>query len=152
MIPTFPRTVQDRISVPEDWPVQRVIYNFTALDDDQGYNGLLFYSIHEGNEDSKFNISATTGEFYLISALDREARSSYTFNIAVTDLGEPRKASNHIFTVDVTDVNDNAPQFAQASYDVSVSEASAEIEASKKASAISAAGVFHEHVRQMGGI
>ena len=122
MTPTFPRATRDRVTIPEDLALRGLVTKFSAVDDDQGYNGLLLYSIVEGNEDSKFNISATSGEMYVIAALDREQRSSYSFNIKVTDMGRPAKKANHIFAVDVSDVNDNAPQFTQASYDVTVSE------------------------------
>ncbi|KAB1280848.1 Protocadherin beta-6 [Camelus dromedarius] len=55
-------------------------------------------------------------------ALDRESRAEYNITITVTDMGTPRLKTEHNITVLVSDVNDNAPAFTQASYTLRVRE------------------------------
>ncbi|KAI2539344.1 protocadherin beta 9, partial [Homo sapiens] len=55
-------------------------------------------------------------------ALDRESKAEYNITITVTDLGTPRLKTEHSITLQVSDVNDNAPAFTQTSYTLFVRE------------------------------
>ncbi|KAM5298219.1 protocadherin beta-5-like [Ctenodactylus gundi] len=54
--------------------------------------------------------------------LDRETGAEYNITITVSDLGSPRLITQHNVSVQVSDVNDNAPTFTQASYTLFVRE------------------------------
>lgn len=54
--------------------------------------------------------------------LDRESQAEYNITISVSDLGTPRRHTQHNLTVRVADVNDNAPAFSQPAYTLRVRE------------------------------
>ena len=62
------------------------------------------------------------GVVTLIAALDYELSREYILTIEARDHGEPPLASTCMLRVNVTDYNDNAPQFTQARYEASVLE------------------------------
>ena len=52
-------------------------------------------------------------------SLDREKQTTYTFTVIATDQpqgSEEQKRSSALVTVEVSDINDNAPSFTQSSY------------------------------------
>ncbi|KAK2498180.1 hypothetical protein MC885_008413 [Smutsia gigantea] len=55
-------------------------------------------------------------------SLDREEIPEYNVTITATDKGKPPLSSSATITLHITDVNDNAPVFQQASYVVHVAE------------------------------
>lgn len=55
--------------------------------------------------------------------LDRESQSLYTLNVVATDKGSPPLHASRIISLRVTDVNDNAPTFAESEYKANVLEA-----------------------------
>lgn len=69
-------------------------------------------------------INASTGELRLVSSLDYEDSSSYTLEIHARDNDDTGNVKFAIFTVYVTvlDLNDNAPTFSKALYEVDVDE------------------------------
>ncbi|NXL73351.1 PCDBD protein, partial [Leptocoma aspasia] len=106
-----------------------------ARDLDIGSNTVQTYSIAPENE--YFSVSyrsRITGKKYLElileKPLDREEQAEMGFSlIAVdggspprTDAGSPPLTSTQTFTVDISDVNDNAPVFNQTSYTMYVRE------------------------------
>ena len=58
----------------------------------------------------------------LIRELDRETQSIYEVTIIVEDSGTPSLSSSVVFRVNVTDENDNAPEFNQTRYFGSIPE------------------------------
>lgn len=60
-----------------------------------------------------------TGEVKVVGPLDRETTPLYTLEISASD---STYTSRVTLTVTITDVNDEAPVFAQLSYSLSVSE------------------------------
>ncbi|XP_064340451.1 protocadherin beta-2 isoform X2 [Camelus dromedarius] len=76
-------------------------------------------------DDLPFILKPSVENFYTLvtnRALDRETRSEYNITITATDTGTPRLKTQHHITVLVSDVNDNAPAFTQASYTLRVRE------------------------------
>nr|XP_045365630.1 protocadherin beta-2 [Camelus bactrianus] len=95
---------------------------FSVRDQDAGENGRIVCSIQD---DLPFFLKPTFKNFYTLvseKALDREEKAEYNITITVTDMGTPRLKTQHNITVLVSDVNDNAPAFTQASYTLRVRE------------------------------
>lgn len=73
-----------------------------------------------------FSLSAASGQLSTLTSLDRDAGvSSYTVVLTAKDRGSPSKSVTTTLTIDIDDVNDNAPAFASPSYSVSLSETTA---------------------------
>ncbi|XP_075852259.1 protocadherin beta-16 [Microcebus murinus] len=107
--------------IPENSP-ETVVAVFSVSDPDSGNNGKTISSIQE---DLPFRLQPSVKNFYTLvtaRALDREARAEYNITITVTDLGTPRLKTQLNITVQVSDVNDNAPAFSQPSYTLFVPE------------------------------
>ncbi|XP_036060853.1 protocadherin beta-3-like [Onychomys torridus] len=107
--------------IPEN-SEETVVAVFSVADLDSGDNGKATCSIQN---DLPFTLKPSVENFYTIvseGALDRESRAEYNITITVTDLGSPRLTTQHTITVQVADVNDNAPTFTQTSYTLFVQE------------------------------
>ncbi|KAM7320182.1 hypothetical protein ACRRTK_020625 [Alexandromys fortis] len=107
--------------IPENSPETEVAL-FRIRDRDSGENGKTVCSIQDG---IPFVLEPSVENFYRLmteSGLDRESRAEYNITITVTDMGTPRLTTQHTITVQVSDVNDNAPAFAQSSYILFVQE------------------------------
>ncbi|XP_072812492.1 protocadherin beta-2-like [Vicugna pacos] len=107
--------------IPENLQ-ETIIAVFSVSDPDSGDNGRMVCSIQD---DLPFILKPSVENFYTLvtnRALDRETRSEYNITITVTDMGTPRLKTQHSITVLVSDVNDNAPAFTQASYTLRVRE------------------------------
>ena len=76
--------------------------NFTATDCDSGNNGLIQYTITDGNEEGHFVINNVTGHLIANVMLDREEISEYTLVITAADFGEPMLSSS----IEVTNISD----------------------------------------------
>uniref|UniRef100_A0A8C4XAQ6 Cadherin domain-containing protein n=1 Tax=Erpetoichthys calabaricus TaxID=27687 RepID=A0A8C4XAQ6_ERPCA len=109
-------------SVSEDVPIGTVIALFSVTDLDSGNNGRVNCHISSNNE---FELQQTMDNVYaLVTAelLDRERKSSFNITIVVKDEGTPPLANNKTICLNVLDVNDNAPSFSRASYEIPVPE------------------------------
>ncbi|KAL0607958.1 Protocadherin beta-6 [Plecturocebus cupreus] len=107
--------------IPENLP-EIIVAVFSVSDADSGHNQQVICSI-ENN--LPFLLRPSVENFYTMvteGALDRETRAEYNVTITVTDLGTPRLKTEHNITVQVSDVNDNAPAFTQTSYTLFVRE------------------------------
>ena len=113
---------RSHLNVSEDVAVDTILVKFTAKDKDQGYNGMVLYSIVSGNIGSIFNINMLTGDLYVVARLDRERTVDYTLNISAIDCGQERKAAFTSIKITVLDVNDNSPVFEKESYEVELLE------------------------------
>ncbi|XP_062942557.1 protocadherin beta-3 [Cynocephalus volans] len=101
---------------------ETVVAVFSVSDLDSGDNGKVMCSIQN---DLPFLLKPSVENFYTLmseGALDRESQAEYNITITVTDLGTPRLKTEHTITVQVSDVNDNAPAFTQSSYTLFVRE------------------------------
>ncbi|PNJ59305.1 LOW QUALITY PROTEIN: PCDHB6 isoform 2 [Pongo abelii] len=107
--------------IPENLP-EIIVAVFSVSDADSGHNQQVICSI-ENN--LPFLLRPSVENFYTLvteGALDRESRAKYNITITVTDLGIPRLKTQQSITVQVSDVNDNAPAFTQTSYTLFVRE------------------------------
>ncbi|CAI9730365.1 cadherin EGF LAG seven-pass G-type receptor 2 isoform X1 [Octopus vulgaris] len=112
-----------RISVSEDVPVGKTIFNVFALDQDVGENARITYSI---DPTDVFAVVANTGDVYTHKKLDREKQAGYTVSVTASDQGKPSKMDTTDLVITIEDVNDNKPEFQEIRYSGYVLE-SAEI-------------------------
>ncbi|KAM5299020.1 protocadherin beta-17-like isoform 1-T1 [Ctenodactylus gundi] len=107
--------------IPEN-SSETVVAIFGISDPDSGDNGKMICSIEDR---LPFFLKPTVENFYSLvtdGGLDRESKAEYNISIIVTDLGTPRLKTEHNINVRISDVNDNAPTFTQASYTLFVRE------------------------------
>ncbi|RCN26808.1 cadherin domain protein, partial [Ancylostoma caninum] len=97
-----------RIHVSEDTKVGTVLLKLTATDDDGGDNAKVGYRLAGGHGDH-VKVDEKTGELALARALDREANSVLRHAVIAFDHGAPSQISVVNLTIEVDDVNDNAP-------------------------------------------
>ena len=83
-----------------------------ATDDDTGLGGIVsFYSeeVVECSTDFPFEVNDTTGCIDVCATLDFENRMSYTFELRVSDLGDPQLNSTTNVTIYIGNINDHGP-------------------------------------------
>ncbi|XP_070270890.1 protocadherin alpha-11 isoform X2 [Myotis yumanensis] len=110
------------LPVPEATQPSTVIALISVSDRDSGANGQVICSLTPG---VPFKIMSTFKNYYslvLDSALDREKVSHYELVVTARDGGSPSLSATASVSVEVADVNDNAPLFAQPEYTVFVKE------------------------------
>ncbi|XP_036415720.1 cadherin EGF LAG seven-pass G-type receptor 2 [Colossoma macropomum] len=111
------------VQVPEDLAPNTEILQVTATDQDRGSNAVVHFSIMSGNTRGQFYIDAQTGKMDLVSQLDYEMNKEYTLRIRAQDGGRPPLSNiSGLVTVQVLDVNDNAPIFVSTPFQATVLE------------------------------
>ncbi|XP_058278437.1 protocadherin alpha-2-like isoform X4 [Hirundo rustica] len=106
------------VPVSEDASVGTVVAVLSVSDRDSGANGRVRCWVWPA---SPFGLEATfAGSYSLVlrEALDRERVSEYELEVRAEDGGAPALRASRGLRVPVSDVNDNAPAFAQAVYTV----------------------------------
>ena len=117
--PTFVQGPTE-ISIPENEPVDTVIAQYIATDSDTEPNAQITYSLSPSTG-LPFQLNSDNGALNITHNIDYEDASSRSFLVTVI-------ANNHPLTtsiqtqIDITDVNDNAPMFQEASYSFEVPE------------------------------
>nr|XP_044988007.1 protocadherin alpha-3 isoform X16 [Jaculus jaculus] len=119
-----PELVVKSLSLPvlENSALGTAIALISVSDRDSGENGQVtcFLTPHV-----PFRLVSTFKNYYslvLDSALDRETTPGYEVVVTARDGGAPALWATASVSVEVADVNDNAPAFAQAEYTVFVKE------------------------------
>ena len=105
------------------WPENAspgVILTVTAIDLDSSAN--ITYWFTGGNEEQAFAVDSKSGVIMPLRQFDRETVSSYTLNVSASDQGNPPCVNHTLVIITVGDENDNAPNFTQSVYTVSVQE------------------------------
>ncbi|XP_046907552.1 protocadherin alpha-2-like [Hypomesus transpacificus] len=108
--------------VKEDSEIGTVVALVTVSDKDAKQNGLTKCSLVGP---VPFKLKSNYKNYYSLvvdGSLDRESVSQYSVRITATDEGTPPLSSTSIFTVHVSDVNDNAPRFSEPLINVYVKE------------------------------
>ncbi|XP_071299885.1 protocadherin alpha-6-like [Agelaius tricolor] len=106
------------VPVAEDASLGTVVALLSVSDRDSGENGRVRCWVWPA---SPFGLEATfLGSYSLVlrEALDRERVSEYEVEVRAEDGGAPALRARRGLRVPVSDVNDNAPLFAQAVYTV----------------------------------
>uniref|UniRef100_A0A8D1TD68 Cadherin domain-containing protein n=1 Tax=Sus scrofa TaxID=9823 RepID=A0A8D1TD68_PIG len=110
------------LPVREDAQVGTTIALISVSDRDSGANGQVTCSLMPH---SPFKLVSTFRNYYslvLDGTLDRESVASYELVVTARDGGSPSLWATARLSVEVGDVNDNAPVFAQPEYTVFVKE------------------------------
>ncbi|XP_078660403.1 protocadherin Fat 4-like isoform X2 [Branchiostoma floridae x Branchiostoma belcheri] len=112
-------------ALPENAAPGDVVTQVTATDRDSGTNGEIIYSIVFASSDGKdkFSISPSDGNITVSGSLDADTVESYVVVVMAADQGTASRVSTAIVNINVTNVNDNTPQFSQQRYTALVSEA-----------------------------
>ncbi|XP_051019287.1 protocadherin alpha-2 isoform X8 [Acomys russatus] len=110
------------LPVQENAPLGAIIALISVSDRDSGINGQVTCSL---TPHVPFKLVSTFKNYYslvLDSALDRETTAAYKVVVTARDRGSPSLWVTASVSVEVADVNDNAPAFAQPEYTVFVKE------------------------------
>ncbi|XP_003782163.1 protocadherin alpha-4 [Otolemur garnettii] len=110
------------LPIREDAPLGTVIALISVSDRDSGANGQVTCTL---TSHVPFKLASTFKNYYslvLDSALDRESVSAYELVVTARDGGLPSLWATATVSVEVADVNDNAPGFPQPEYTVFVKE------------------------------
>uniref|UniRef100_A0A8D0MJN9 Cadherin domain-containing protein n=1 Tax=Sus scrofa TaxID=9823 RepID=A0A8D0MJN9_PIG len=111
------------LPVREDSPPNTVIAFISLSDRDSGVNGQMTCTL---TPHVPFKLLVSTFKNYyslvLDGTLDRESVASYELVVSARDGGSPSLWATARVSVEVGDVNDNAPVFAQPEYTVFVKE------------------------------
>ncbi|TSK45901.1 Protocadherin alpha-2 [Bagarius yarrelli] len=94
----------------------------TISDKDSGENGNAHGRLLG---EVPFKLQSSYKNYYSIvvdGSLDRERQAQYNVTIIAADDGIPSLSSSRVFTIQVSDVNDNAPHFSDQIIDVYVKE------------------------------
>ncbi|KAM7042587.1 protocadherin beta-15-like [Acridotheres tristis] len=108
--------------LPENTVPGTVVALFSVRDRDSGANGKVSCAL---DDQLFFSLRPAYKNYYelvTVSALDREHTARYVLSVTAADAGSPPLTATHTFTVDISDVNDNAPVFNQTSYTMYVRE------------------------------
>ncbi|XP_023559799.1 protocadherin alpha-7-like [Octodon degus] len=108
--------------VSEDTQPDTVITLIRVFDRDSGTNGQVTCSL---SPHVPFKLVSTFKNYYslvLDSTLDRESTPGYALIVTARDGGSPPLSASATVSVEVADVNDNAPVFAQPEHTVFVKE------------------------------
>ncbi|XP_025148322.2 protocadherin beta-15 [Bubalus bubalis] len=123
--PEFPER-EMTLKIPENSPPGTVFPLKKAQDLDVGNNNIQNYSI---SPNSYFHVSSRNRgdgrkypELVLDRELDREKQALLRLTLTALDGGSPPRSGTTQVRILVLDINDNAPEFAQAHYQVQVLE------------------------------
>ncbi|NXL57699.1 PCD12 protein, partial [Chordeiles acutipennis] len=107
----------------EALPKDSFVALVTASDPDSGSNGQVHCFLSQGYE--HFRLKRTNSHSYVLmtnATLDRELRAEYNLTLVVRDHGDLSLAVLKHLTICISDVNDNAPSFEKATYEVAIAE------------------------------
>ncbi|NWQ83287.1 PCDB4 protein, partial [Columbina picui] len=108
--------------LPENALPGTVVALFNVKDRDSGANGKISCALED---QLSFSLRLAYKNYYelvTVSVLDREETARYILSVTAADVGSPPLTTTQTFTVDISDVNDNAPVFNQTSYTMYVRE------------------------------
>ncbi|KAG5844636.1 hypothetical protein ANANG_G00164590 [Anguilla anguilla] len=106
----------------EDQPAGFVVLYVVARDADRGENGRVSYRIRDGNAGARFSLNPNTGSLTILKALDREEQALYNLTVVAEDHGTPQHSTTQLLSIQVIDVNDEAPWFERGEFEAQVSE------------------------------
>ncbi|XP_040538505.1 protocadherin beta-4-like isoform X2 [Gallus gallus] len=108
--------------IPENVEPGTVVALLAVRDQDSGVNGEITCALEEQLSFALRPAFKNYYELVTVSRLDREERAQHMVVVTAADAGSPPLTSTHTFSVDISDVNDNAPVFNQTSYTMYVHE------------------------------
>ncbi|PAA60273.1 hypothetical protein BOX15_Mlig014302g3, partial [Macrostomum lignano] len=123
--PQFNTTNSFSKSIAENVGTGFVVNNIVTYDVDTGLGGNVTCSIASQSSPAIFAISTYSCVMTTTANPDREALAVHTVTVKLTDLGTPARTNQALFTITLTDLNDNTPTFSFAQMVTSVPENSA---------------------------
>ncbi|XP_013222762.2 protocadherin beta-4-like [Columba livia] len=108
--------------LPENALPGTVVAVFAVRDRDSGANGKVSCALEDQLSFSLRPAYKNYYELVTVSTLDREETARYILSVTAADAGSPPLTTTQTFTVNISDVNDNAPVFNQTSYTMYVHE------------------------------
>ncbi|XP_041733156.1 protocadherin Fat 4 isoform X2 [Coregonus clupeaformis] len=119
----FPTVYVDvlRPSLSEEDPEGTLVALVSAETSRPGPGPVSFYLV-SGDSDHLFRLQQATGQLTIHHPLDYETNRDFLLLVEARDAGSPPFSSYAEIHVNVTDVNDNAPQFTQSEYRCEVPE------------------------------
>ncbi|XP_053253348.1 protocadherin gamma-B5-like isoform X17 [Podarcis raffonei] len=108
--------------VPEDSLPGTVIALINVNDKDSGDNGKVTCYLQD---DLPFKILPSSNNYFKLqtdSLLDREKAPAYNITITATDRGTPPLSTHKTISLQISDINDNAPTFQRSTYSIYVPE------------------------------
>ncbi|XP_039474223.1 protocadherin gamma-A11-like isoform X25 [Oreochromis aureus] len=109
-------------SISESAKPNTVVTMINIQDPDSDENGKVQCFI---SDNIPFVLKSTSNNFYTLvtdSDLDRERASEYNITVTCSDEGVPSLSSSVTLTLQISDVNDNAPVFDRSSYEAYIVE------------------------------
>ncbi|XP_068571396.1 protocadherin gamma-A11-like [Cebidichthys violaceus] len=109
-------------SISEDVRPGTVLTMMNVQDPDSDENGKVHCVL---NENAHFTITSTSNTVFTLVTegdLDRETASQYNITVTCSDEGVPSLSSSVTLTLQISDVNDNAPVFERSSYEAYIVE------------------------------
>lgn len=112
------------VDIPEGLPIGTSVLQLNASDRDSGRNKDLIFQIMktEGNETDFFEVDPQSGLIVTTQVLDYENTKHFQLKIKATDNGTVPLSSEAYVIVNVTDVNDNPPNFIKSQYQATLDE------------------------------
>uniref|UniRef100_A0A6Q2YIM6 FAT atypical cadherin 2 n=1 Tax=Esox lucius TaxID=8010 RepID=A0A6Q2YIM6_ESOLU len=107
--------------IPESTLVGSEVISVSALTRDGTETEPIIYSIISGNEGGRFYLHPTTGVMAVNGSLDFEMCHEYYLSVEGTR-GKSSLSDITMVIINITDVNDNPPVFAQGDYRVDIPE------------------------------
>ncbi|XP_068958398.1 protocadherin-12 [Petaurus breviceps papuanus] len=109
--------------ITEALPRDSFIALVIASDLDSGDNGLVHCSLSQGQ--GHFQLKRTNGNTYMLltsAILDRERWPEYNLTLLAQDQGKQPLSAKKQITIQISDINDNAPMFELSKYNISIWE------------------------------
>ena len=105
--------------------MQSDVQPFTIVDDDEGINSQISFTIENNTGNAFTVIPGSSGELSTLKLdqqLDYETLSFYRLTITAQDGGDPSHSASATVDIEVQDVLDNPPMFNSTQYTIEVSE------------------------------
>lgn len=121
--PVFSKLTYSAI-IDEGLPIGTSVIELSASDQDSGRNKDLTFQMvkTEGNETDFFEIDPHSGLIVTKQVLDYEDTTHFKLKIKATDNGSVPLSSEAYVLINVTDVNDNPPDFVTSQYEAMLDE------------------------------
>jgi hypothetical protein len=119
---------QDDNEIPEDATAGTAANITASADDADGTTNAVSYSIVSQTCNGAFSIDPTTGVVSVASSSAMDFETASTCDLTIRATSSDGSAADSTFTVDITDVNDIAPQYAATDANPEVSEGTTSVD------------------------
>ena len=118
--PEFDQDSLQSFTVDENSAEGTLVGNITATDPDKAENGTVRYKLTKCN--NVFEIGERSGLLTVKSNIDYETNKTFECKVTATDSGQDFRSNYVMFTVNVNNINDNAPNCSNPVLPSSVTE------------------------------